>query len=131
MMKTRLLICIFTTLLFLQACGNKEYKPKEIVSETDVCKVCNMSIVHKDFAGEIALTNGDYEMFDDIGCLIEFMKGMNEKDLGEAFIKDQSGKEWLNVKTATYVYDKDIWTPMSYGVIAFKTKDSAKNYIKK
>ena len=131
MMKKRLLIGIFTTLLFLQACGNKEYKPKEIVSETDVCKVCNMSIVYKDFAGEIALTNGDYEMFDDIGCLIEYMKNMNDKDLGEAFIKDQSGKVWLNVKTATYVYDKDIWTPMSYGVIAFKTKDSAKNYIKK
>ncbi|MGG0655928.1 nitrous oxide reductase accessory protein NosL [Rummeliibacillus pycnus] len=130
-MKKWWLISIFTTLLLLQACGNKEYKPKEIVSETDVCKVCNMSIVHKEFAGEIAFTNGDYEMFDDLGCLIEYMKNMNEKDLGKAFIKDQDGKKWLNVQTASYVYEKDIWTPMSYGVIAFQTENSAKNYIKK
>lgn len=130
-MKKRWIIGIFTTVLLLQACGNKAYKPKEIVPETDVCKICNMSIVHKDFAGEIALKNGDYEMFDDLGCLIKYMKDMNEDDLGEAFIKDQSGKHWLNVKTSSYVYDKDIWTPMSYGVVAFKTKTSANNFIKK
>ncbi|RIJ64597.1 nitrous oxide reductase accessory protein NosL [Rummeliibacillus sp. POC4] len=130
-MKKRWLVGIFAIVLCLQACGNKEYKPRKIVSETDICKICNMSIVHKEYAGEIALKNGDYEIFDDLGCLVEYMKDMDEDDLGKAFIKDKSGKKWLDVKTASYVYDKDIWTPMSYGVIAFQTKDEAKKYIEK
>ena len=77
------------------------------------------------------MKNGDYEIFDDLGCLVEYMKDMDEDDLGKAFIKDESGKKWLDVKTASYVYDKDIWTPMSYGVIAFQTKDEAEKYIAK
>lgn len=130
-MKKSWLVGTIILVLFLQACGNKEYKPRKIVSETDICKICNMSIVHKEYAGEIALKNGDYEIFDDLGCLIEYMKDMDKDNLGKAFIKDESGKKWLDVKTASYVYDKDIWTPMSYGVIAFSTKEKAKKYIKK
>ncbi|MBK3496223.1 nitrous oxide reductase accessory protein NosL [Viridibacillus sp. YIM B01967] len=113
----------------LQACGNKEYKPREIVSETDVCEVCNMSIVHEDYAGQIALKNGDYKMFDDLGCLVEYMEDMDNDNLGQAFIKDGGGKDWVDVKTASYVYDKETWTPMSYGVIAFKSEGAAKDWM--
>jgi len=128
-MKKRGLVVLFAAVLSLQACSNKDFKPRGIVSETDVCKVCNMSIVHEEYAGQIALSNGDYEMFDDLGCLIEYMKNLNKGDVGKAFIKDEGEKNWVDVKTASYVYDKDIWTPMSYGVIAFESKDSAQQYI--
>lgn len=130
-MKKRGLVVLFAAVLLLQACSDKDYKPRGIVSETDVCKVCNMSIVHEEYAGQIALSNGDYEMFDDLGCLIEYMKNLNKGDIGKAFIKDEGEKNWVDVKTASYVYDKDIWTPMSYGVIAFESKDSAQQYIDK
>ncbi|KOO49135.1 nitrous oxide reductase accessory protein NosL [Viridibacillus arvi] len=130
-MKKRGLVVLFSAVLLLQACSNKDFKPRGIVSETDVCKVCNMSIVHEEYAGQIALSNGDYEMFDDLGCLIEYMKNLNKGDVGKAFIKDEGENNWVDVKTASYVYDKDIWTPMSYGVIAFESKDSAQQYIDK
>ncbi|ETT82200.1 nitrous oxide reductase accessory protein NosL [Viridibacillus sp. FSL R5-0477] len=130
-MKKRGLVVLLAAVLLLQACSNKDFKPRGIVSETDVCKVCNMSIVHEEYAGQIALSNGDYEMFDDLGCLIEYMKNLNKGDVGKAFIKDEGEKNWVDVKTASYVYDKDIWTPMSYGVIAFESKDSAQQYIDK
>ncbi|TQR21746.1 nitrous oxide reductase accessory protein NosL [Psychrobacillus vulpis] len=128
-MKIKWLVCFFVVVLLLQACGNKDYKPRDLVSETDVCKVCNMSIVHEEYAGQIALSNGDYEMFDDLGCLIEYMKNLNKKDIGKTFIKDEGRENWINVETASFVYDKDIWTPMSYGVIAFESKDVAQQYI--
>ena len=53
----------------------------------------------------------DHEIFDDLGRLVEYMKDMDEDDLGKAFIKDESGKKWSDVKQLSYVYDKDIWTP--------------------
>lgn len=130
-LKVKLIILVVMVVAILQACADKEYKPKEIVSETDVCEVCNMSIVHEDYAGQIALENGDYRMFDDLGCLIEYMKEMDDGDLGKAFIKDEDGKNWVDVKSANYVYDKEIWTPMSYGVIAFKSEAVAKDWMTK
>ena len=64
----------------LGACSEKTFEPKSINAETDICKICNMSIAHEDYAGQIVFKNGDYEMFDDIGCLMEFMQErMNRK----------------------------------------------------
>lgn len=127
-MKWRILIIAFMVLL-LTACSEKTYEPREINGETDICKVCNMSIVHTDYAGQIVLKNGDYEIFDDIGCLMEYIKGIDESEIGAAFIKDANEDKWLNVKKATYIYSKDYWTPMNYGVLAFSTKEDAEKWI--
>ena len=71
-------VALVITVLLLQGCGAKEFIPREIVAETDVCKVCNMSIVHEEYAGQVALSNGDYEMFDDLGCLVQYVTTLNE-----------------------------------------------------
>lgn len=118
-------------LIFLIGCSEKSYKPREIVSETDVCKVCNMSIVHNEYAGQIILKNGDVEMFDDIGCLMDYINANGEDEMGAAFIKDAVKNEWINTFEAMYVYNKDYWTPMNYGVLAFDTKDAANSWMEK
>lgn len=117
--------------VLLAACGNKTYEAKEINPQTDVCKICNMSIADEKYAGQIALKNGDYEMFDDLGCLMQYYNKMDKDQLGEAFIKDADSKDWLNVEKSAFVLDKKIPTPMSYGVIAFKDEKAAKAYIEK
>lgn len=115
-------------LLLVAGCGEKTYEPRDIVPETDVCKICNMSIVHEDFAGEIVLENGDYEIYDDIGCLIDYINKNGDDEIGAAFIKDNNNK-WVNVFKSSYVYSKDFWTPMNYGVLAFETEEEAKKWI--
>lgn len=115
-------------LLLVAGCGEKTYEPRDIVAETDVCKICNMSIVHEDYAGEIVLENGDYEIFDDIGCLIDYINKNGDDEIGAAFIKDNNNK-WVNVFKSSYVYSKDFWTPMNYGVLAFETKEEANKWI--
>lgn len=121
---------MFAFALFtLAGCGEKTYEPRDIVAETDVCKICNMSIVHEDYAGQIVLKNGDYEIFDDLGCLMEYIDANGEEQIGAAFIKDENNKQWINVFKGAYVYNKEFWTPMNYGVLAFNSEQEAKDYI--
>ncbi|WP_107951423.1 nitrous oxide reductase accessory protein NosL [Lysinibacillus parviboronicapiens] len=125
----RWIVMVVISCVLLVGCGDKTYVPREIVGETDVCKICNMSIVHNEYVGQIALKNGDFEMFDDLGCLMEYIKANGENEIGAAFIKDANNDEWIDVFKATFIYNKEYWTPMNYGVLAFKTKDAAVDWM--
>lgn len=126
---TKWMLIAVSCLTMLVGCGEKTYEPRDIVNETDVCKICNMSIVHNEYAGQIALKNGDYEIFDDLGCLMDYIDTNGEEDIGAAFIKDAVNNQWIDVFKATYVYNKENWTPMNYGVLAFKTKEAANEWM--
>lgn len=128
-MKFKWISIIAFSLLLLVGCSEKEYTPKEVSTESDVCEVCNMSISHINYAGQIVFKNNDHVVFDDIGCLMEYIIDNGEDDIGAAFIKDEATKNWVNVKEATYVYDANFWTPMNYGVLAFAKDTDADNYI--
>lgn len=130
MKKVWMSVALATTVL-LTGCGDKGYEATKINPATDVCEICNMSIADEKYAGQIALKNGDYEMFDDLGCLMQYYSTMDKDDLGEAFIKDDAGKEWLDVSKSSFVFNKEIATPMGYGVIAFKDEASAKAFVEK
>lgn len=126
---TRWIMIVIICGVILGGCGEKTYLPREINSETDVCEVCNMSIVHNEYAGQIVLKNGDYETFDDIGCLMDYIELNGDGEVGAAYIKNKATNEWIDVYKAIYVYNKNYWTPMNYGVIAFATKDEAKEWM--
>ena len=128
-MKIKLFLTSVMAVLFLGGCGDKEYKPKEISAETDVCEVCNMTIAYMDYAGQIVFKNNDHLVFDDLGCLMEYIIDNGEGNIGAAYIKDESTNQWINVKDAVYVYEANYWTPMNYGVLAFTDEESAKNYM--
>ena len=128
-MKLKWLLSTVIAVLFLTGCGDKEYNPKEISAETDVCEVCNMTIAHMDYAGQIVFKNNDHLVFDDLGCLMEYIIDNGEGDIGAAYIKDESTNEWINVKDAVYIYDANYWTPMNYGVLAFAKQENADAYM--
>lgn len=114
----------------LGACGDKTYEPRAINPETDVCYICNMSVTSVDFAAQAVLKNSDIVVFDDLGCLMDYIKQNGEEEIGAAYIRDTSSTKWLNIKDASYVYSKDYWTPMNYGVLAFASTEEAEQYTK-
>ena len=124
------IVVIGIWVLLLIGCSAQSYEPREINQATDICKICNMSIVSNDYAAQVVLSNGDYEVFDDIGCLMEFIAGKDVSEIGAMFIKGIDGEKWISVETATYVYGSEFWSPMNYGVLTFATEDEAKQYIK-
>lgn len=123
-------ILMAMAMLALAGCSEKTYEPHALNEETDICQICQMTVAHQEFAGQIIEKNGDYEVFDDIGCLIEKLERDNQgpADVGAAFIKDANTNEWINVFEATYLYDKEFWTPMNYGVLVFEDVTEAEAY---
>lgn len=73
---------------------------------------------YPDYAGQIIFKNNDHLVFDDLGCLIEYLREP-EKEVAVAYIKSNDKQEWVDVKAAAYIYNQNYWTPMNYGVLAF------------
>lgn len=115
--------------IFLGACSNDTYEPREIQAETDVCAICNMSITHVDYAAQSVLKNGDTIVFDDIGCLMAYREEHGDENIGASYIRDFESNAWLNIQDASYVYDREHWTPMNYGVLAFVNEEAAQAFI--
>lgn len=128
-MKKYIMFPIILSVIFILSACSEDYEPRKINKETDICKICNMAISDEEYAGQIIFKNGDYEVFDDLGCLIEYMKDADQSEIGKAYIKDASDNKWIEVENAIYVYSKDYWTPMNYGVVAFGTKKAAEKWI--
>lgn len=128
-MKGKWLIAVWIVVLLLAGCSEKEYKPKPISVETDVCEICKMSITHANYAGQIVFKNNDHLVFDDLGCLMEYIIDNGEDKIGAAFIVEEASSKWINVKDAVYVYSQHYWTPMNYGVLAFDTEEGAIAYM--
>ncbi|BCB04205.1 nitrous oxide reductase accessory protein NosL [Bacillus sp. KH172YL63] len=124
---TSIIACIW---IIGAGCGKKDMSPRDINPEVDTCIVCNMSIVHEDYAAQAVLANGDKLIFDDIGCLVQYAIEQQEDAVGASYVKEYETDKWIDSNTAYFVYDQEFWTPMSYGVLAFSTKNGAEAFMK-
>ena len=124
-MKWRLMIVVGLVLV-LTACSSN--KPRELGSN-EVCQACNMGLTDVKYAAQLVMENGEQEVFDDIGCLMDYMMDMDSSKIGAAFVMDVSKEKWINAEKATYVYAETNWTPMNYGVIAFDSEKAAKKWV--
>ena len=124
-----LIIALLVTLMILTACaGSSEHSPVEIDPETDVCTNCNMHVPGDMFGVEYITVSGDVRKFDDLGCMVKYMKDSAD-DIANVYVKDYLSEEWIDAKTAAYVNDPEVITPMSNGVISFKTKEDAEQFV--
>lgn len=113
----------------LAACGDKEeVKPVAINEETDICTVCNMQVVDDQFATQIILENGKSLVFDDIGCMYQWVEENANQKIAAQFVRDYNDKNWVSKDDAIYVYNPSIITPMAYNVISFTDKADAEKF---
>lgn len=129
-MKQKILSFLFIVgvISILAACGTKEVKPVAINEKTDICEVCNMQVVDDQFATQLILENGKSLVFDDIGCMHQWVQENADKKIAAQFVRDYNDKEWVSKDEATYVYNPSIITPMAYNVISFKDKADAEKF---
>ncbi|NWQ42397.1 nitrous oxide reductase accessory protein NosL [Bacillus sp. EB106-08-02-XG196] len=125
----KIILITILALLMITGCGKKEINPVAIHEETAKCEICNMQVKDNQFATEIILKNGKAIVFDDIGCMNQWMKENENEKVDAKFVRDYSTSEWIEMENATYVYGKAIKTPMAYNIISFTTKDDAQNFI--
>ena len=112
-------------LLLLAACATKEPQPVDIRPE-DMCAFCRMAISEKQYAAQFTTRDGDAVKFDDIGCLLNFVKGkQNQGEIAAYFVADFETREWTRGESAFYARSADFKTPMSHGIVAFKDRGRA------
>ncbi len=130
-MRNYMILCI--TLFLLSGCGKESsYEPVEIDPEVDVCEICNMSLTEEDYAAELLTKDGDVFLFDDLGCMMQFVleeKRADEDRIAKQYVKDAELGGWIELETASFAYDPEFWTPMAYGVLAFETEEGAEAHI--
>jgi copper chaperone NosL len=112
-------------LLLLTACAKTEPEPVDILPE-DMCAFCRMAISEKQYAAQFITRDGDAFKFDDIGCLLNYVKGkQNQGEIDAYFVADFETREWTRGESAFYARSAEFKTPMSGGIVAFKDRGRA------
>lgn len=123
-----LFIAIGLIILNMLGCsGNKKELPPKLTLSQDACDNCFMLINEKKFAASIRLENGEAKRFDDIGCMIEFIKKNNDK-VKSFWVYDYNTKNSIKADVAFFVNSKKIITPMGFGIVAFSSEKTAQDF---
>jgi copper chaperone NosL len=116
-------------LLFLAAgtlgCKQGKPKPVDIVWNEDSCVECRMAVSDRKFGCEIVSADGTSQAFDDIGCMVLWVGKNGIPVGGAAYVLDFNGAGWIDAQQSQYLLAKGMPTPMSYGIGAFTSAETA------
>ena len=114
-----------SSILFLTSCSS-EAEPINYGKEA--CQFCKMTIVDDRFGAEIITKKGKVYKFDDLHCLVHYMKEnkVNEANLVHIVVNDFNNKgSFLPVHKAFFVKNEVFKSPMRGDIAAFKSEDAA------
>jgi len=105
---------------------NKEHKIITIKPKEYQCSECNMDIEDMRYEAQIIMQNGNTYFFDDIGCIVLWLKTHNPS-IVKMLTKTIDSNKWIDVNEAWY--SKIAQSPMGYGFGAYELKgDDFVNY---
>ena len=104
--------------------------PKPIRLNKDECAYCKMTVTHAAFASQINTAKGRQYVFDDLGCMISYIKE-NEQEKGNLFyVADFCKPEsFLDVNKARFMYSDSLRSPMRGNMAGFSSPDSLQVYL--
>lgn len=121
---------IFFVLMFAD-CQTKKIEPVALAPD-DMCSFCKMALSEKQYAAELIDSDGQVFKFDDIGCLLNFIRKRSINVSGASlFVMDFNQRQWIKADNAYYVRSSDVTTPMNGGIIAFKDQANAQEAVGK
>jgi copper chaperone NosL len=121
---------VLLPVVFFSSCNTG---PEAIAVGTDQCYFCKMTISDVKYGAELVTQKGKIFKFDDIHCLVRFRSsGALEKgEVKDTYLVNYAGDHALvNVNECFLLQGGDIKTPMNGNVIAFKSNDDMKPFMK-
>ncbi|MFT3946342.1 MAG: nitrous oxide reductase accessory protein NosL [Agriterribacter sp.] len=116
-----------SVILFTVLCSSCNTGPETIAAGKDNCSHCKMSISDIKYAAELVTQKGKVYKFDDITCLVSFIKDktVDGKDIKQIYFSDFSAPHVL-VKSgeAFLLKGGSVHAPMNGDIVAFSNKDS-------
>lgn len=112
-------------MLFLTAsCAN--YEPVPIDFNKDSCSNCRMGISDEKFGAEAISQKGRVFKFDDIQCMLTFVKVDPNTKIAAYYVQNYSGGNLLvAADKAIFVKGDEISSPMNGGIVAFNSQSEA------
>ncbi len=117
---------LILTLTFA-SCASCE--PKPIKLNSDSCEFCKMTISNGKFASEVITEKGRYYKFDDVSCMIQYVKENTSVQYTSFFVGDYlKDNELIEAKSAHFIKGGSIQSPMRGNIAAFKSEPDAKKF---
>ncbi|HNM32047.1 MAG TPA: nitrous oxide reductase accessory protein NosL [Chitinophagales bacterium] len=126
---TTVALLLFSTPLFTSC----NVQPKPIKLSIDQCDNCKMSISDPRFPAEIITKKGKIFIFDDIYCLLEYLKENEDtkKSVKEVYLSDYlDAHEFIKAEVAHLYRSEEIHSPMGGNTAAFTSEENKKNTVK-
>jgi copper chaperone NosL len=89
-----------------------------------------MAVSEMRYAAEIVDRDENVYKFDDIGCMIRFLRE-HKMEGAAVFVRDYDGSGWMSAPKAQYVRSGAIPSPMGGHMIALKQRAAAEEYAKR
>jgi copper chaperone NosL len=108
-------------------------KPEALVIGKDECYVCKMGVADLKFGGELITKKGKLYKFDDIGCMISYLKSgsVSDNQIGQLVtINYNKPNTFLDVHDAWFLASKDLKSPMKSNTAGFANKNEAADVAK-
>lgn len=118
------------TLLVFTSCSSQ---PQPFVAGQDDCYVCKMGLADFRFGGEIITKKGKAYKFDDLRCMINYLKSnsLEEKDISKTLTMNfNKPNEFIDVKKAWYLVSPELRSPMNSNSSGFVSKEEAEKMLK-
>lgn len=122
--------CCCGLLLFFSGCKTTKLQPVAIERE-DMCSYCKMAISEKKYAAEFIDSEEKVFKFDDMGCMLNFVKSKKISNVAAYFVMDFDEGQWLKADDAYFVRSSEVDTPMGGGFIAFRDQTKAQQAVEK
>lgn len=106
-------------LIFMSGCSSQT---EPINYGTDNCTLCRMTIIDKEYACELVTKKGKVFKFDDISCLVKYMKSTRTSEADYSFLVVNDFKrtnQFIDVREVTFVGGEGFTSPMRGDLAAF------------
>jgi len=119
-------LSIITALVFtIASCSTK---PEPFAIGKDDCYVCKMGVADLKFGGELITKKGKVYKFDDMGCMMNFLKSgsLEENDIDKKLVMNyDQPNEFIDVQLASFLASPVLKSPMKSNIAGFNSKEAA------
>ncbi len=109
--------------------GGRPSGPEPILHGRDTCAACRMVITQRGFAAEARDARGQFQKYDDVGCLVKAL-AREPRPADVLWVEDQPSGELVPLAAASVVAGSALTTPMDFGFVAFRERSAAEELMR-
>lgn len=111
-------------LAMVSGCATGSVQPVSIDTRNDTCSYCRMVVSDPRVAAQIIARGEEARVFDDIGCLRDYLARQGWPRDATVFVADHRTGEWVEARSAVYTISTGQRTPMASGIVAHGSRTS-------